>query len=216
MNAFISWSGGKDCMFALYAFSKNTQNQVCCLVNFSTADGAKSNSHGLSKELILAQSDALGIPVIQQPISTGNYEFHLKEIITGLKLQGVNAGVFGDIHLQEHRIWIERVCHDMDIVPVFPLWGKDTSVLLKEFIQLGFRTILVSVRNEEHLAPLVGRELDNTLRHKLSVMNDIDPCGENGEYHSFVFDGPLFKQPLLLTKGTPYVDDCHLYLPVHL
>ncbi len=212
MKAFASWSGGKDCMLALYRYLQKPENSVECLVNMCDSDNEHSRSHGINKSWIQKQALSMGIPVAQPISDFGGYEKAFKEQISILKKSGVQAGIFGDIYLEEHRTWINRVCSEMEIEPVFPLWGEDTGDLLKEFIAEGFQTIVVAVNNqmldEQWLARIINTEFYNDIIN----LNGIDPCAENGEYHSFVFDGPLFKKPVKFTHGEKYAKVNHLFL----
>ncbi len=211
MKAFVSWSGGKDCMLALHRFTKTETNEVACLVNMCDDSGDYSRSHGLRKELIKSQADHMGLNIIQQKTDIRGYEVNFKEIIHKLKLEGVTAGVFGDIYLKEHRNWIERVCHEMDITPVFPLWHEGTKDLLEEFISQGFKTITVSINISKLSSEWLGRTIDYDFLDEISKLKDIDPCAENGEYHTFVYDGPLFKMPLQLIKEDEFKNDKYLF-----
>lgn len=215
MKAFVSWSGGKDCMLALYYFLQDIGNQSPYLVNFIDPSIHKSKSHQIDSSLLVAQSEALNIPLIQEAVQAeNNYEFHLKKVISELKTQGVNAGIFGDIHLQEHRTWIERVCQEMDITAVFPLWGRTTSSILDNFISMGFRSLIIAVRNKAEFAPLLGRIIDQKLVEELKQIEAIDLCGEQGEYHSFVFDGPIFNKCIHLSKDETYTEGNAIFLPI--
>ncbi len=115
MKAFVSWSSGKDCMHALYHFLKNPENQAVCLLNMSGEGNGQPHSHGISSAMIRKQAARLNIPLLQKATSRGNYEKNMKEAIARLKSEGVDAGVFGDIYLQEHRTWIERVCGEAGV-----------------------------------------------------------------------------------------------------
>lgn len=216
MKAFISWSGGKDCMYALHTFLKDEGNEAGCLVNMCEADGQKSRSHGLSRALIAAQAAAMHIPLVQQPIENDNYEQSFKNVIDDLKKQGITYGVFGDIYLEAHREWIERVCREMDITPLFPLWQKDTLALMRGFIADGFKTIAVAVRKEKLPKSFLGRLLDEDFLTDISTIPNADPCGENGEYHTFVFDGPLFQHVVSFTKEREYEDEKHWFLELNI
>lgn len=216
MKAFVSWSGGKDCMYALHTFLSDAGNDVECLVNFCEADSLKSRSHGLDASLIKAQADAMGLSLLQEPLSEGSYEYHFKQVVERLKCTGVTAGVFGDIYLQEHRVWIERVCRECGIDAVFPLWGQATSDLLERFLADGYKTLIVSVKAEERFRDLPGRLFDRSLFCRLQAMDGVDPCGENGEYHSFVIDGPLFVHPVAYETDEVYEAANHYFLPVKL
>lgn len=215
MKAFVSWSGGKDCMYALHTFLKNEGNEAVCLVNMCEAGGEKSRSHGLSRALIAAQAEAMNIPLVQQPIENNNYEQSFKNVITCLKTQGVTAGVFGDIYLEAHREWIERVCREMNITPVFPLWQIDTLALMRGFIADGFKTIAVAVRKEKLPKSFLGKLLDTDFLTDISAIPNTDPCGENGEYHTFVFDGPLFRQAVSFAIKREYEDEKHWFLELN-
>lgn len=214
MKAFISWSSGKDCMYALYRFLKNTDNKVVCLLNMSDIRSDKSRSHGISNGMIRKQAAHLNIPLLQKPTSRNDYEKNLKEVISQLKSEGIDSGVFGDICLQEHRVWIERVCGDMGVSAVFPLWGEDTNKLVEEFIDDGFKTIVVSVRKEKLSQSFLGRLIDNDFLAEIRSIPSVDPCGENGEYHTFVYDGPLFTHPISFKKGNVIEDDKHWFLEI--
>jgi Predicted ATPases of PP-loop superfamily len=214
MKSFISWSGGKDCMYALHLFLKDKRNEVACLLNMCSADGERSGSHGLSRGLIRLQAEAMHIPVVQQPIEDENYEYSFKKAITELKEQGVDSGVFGDIYLQEHRDWIERVCRETGITPVFPLWKKDTEELMRSLIAEGFKTVVVAVRKEKLSGTFLGRQINGAFLADISAVSGADPCGENGEYHTFVFDGPLFDHAMPFSKKREYEDGRHWFLEI--
>ncbi len=199
-------------MLAAYRYLQKTDNQIACLVNMCDQKGELSRSHGLKKQLIQRQANCMGIPVIQQASSHQEYEKNFKNVIHKLKKQGVDYGIFGDIYLKEHRAWIERVCSAIDIEPVFPLWDNDTVELLKEFIQTGFKAITMSVRSEKLSKQWLGRIVDERFLTDISKMEDIDPCAENGEYHTFVYDGPLFKTPVNFETGATIFRDKHHFL----
>jgi uncharacterized protein (TIGR00290 family) len=212
MNAFVSWSGGKDCMLAMYNFMKNPENRVVSLINMCDEDGVMSRSHGIKSDLIKLQALCMGIPIIQEPIGTNGYEESFKKAVNSLKEQGINAGVFGDIYLIEHRVWIERVCNDLGVDAIFPLWNRNTTELIKEFVDFGFKTKVVSVREGFLSDEWLGVDIDNNFISKILTMPNIDPCAENGEYHSFVYDGPIFKTPVPIKLGKSYKHDNHYFL----
>jgi len=179
------------------------------------ADGNHSRSHGLTREMIQAQALAMDTRIIQQPTDRNEYEKNLKNVIALLKTEGVTAGVFGDIYLNEHRVWIERVCSEMQIEPVFPLWGCNTTDLLKEFITVGFKAMTVSVRCDMLSQHWLGRQLDQDFLDEIGLLPGIDPCAENGEYHTFVYDGPVFKNPVNFSKGLVSQRDNHYFLELN-
>lgn len=214
MKSFISWSGGKDCMYALYLFLENKKNSVACLLNMCSADGNRSGSHRLSSRIIRLQAETMHIPVIQQQIEEEDYEHSFKKAIIRLKEQGVDSGVFGDIYLQEHRDWIERVCQETGIIPIFPLWKMDTEKLMCDFIAKGFKTVVVAVHKEKLPGTFIGRQIDDDFLTDIKIVPDADLCGENGEYHTFVFDGPLFSHAIPFSKKGRYEDNKHWFLEI--
>ncbi len=212
MKVFVSWSGGKDCMLALHRIKKEGMHDIHCLVNMCDKTTPRSRSHGISNRLIREQAFAMGIPVIQPVSGFDDYEEVFKSAINQLKTQGVKGGVFGDIYLQVHRDWIERVCAETEIEPIFPLWKNNTTELLKEFVTGGFNAKLVAV-NQQHLTKdWLGRNIDHEFVKDILGFPNLDPCAENGEYHSFVFDGPTFVTPVVIQEGTSYEAHNHWFL----
>ena len=131
MKVFVSWSGGKDCMLACYRIMRQTEIEVAFLLNMLTETGECSLSHCLPADLLRDQAKAMGIPILQPKASRKEYEKEFKKAIADLKRQGVEAGVFGDIDLQVHRDWIERVCREMEIKAFFPLWNDKREAMLE-------------------------------------------------------------------------------------
>ncbi len=216
MKLFSSWSGGKDCMLALYRIQKTAEHEVVCLVNMCDADGEHSRSHGLKKDVIAAQAKALGIQIVQKQTDIKEYETNFKTVIEDLKKQGIEGGVFGDIYLEAHRIWIERVCREMEIEAIFPLWRENTYKLLNEFIKLGFKALTVSVHQTMLDKSWLSKNLDEAFAKQIVELKSIDPCAENGEYHSFVYDGPNFKSSVEIVKGEVFEKDNHWFQEINL
>ena len=196
MRVFASWSGGKESALATYK-AILWGYQVSYLVNFISEDGERSRSHGIKASVLDWQSKAMGIPLVQVKTSWEDYEENFRKVVGKLKLKGILGGVFGDMDLVEHREWLERVCGELEIKPILPLWGIGSEELLADFWSLGFKAIVVATKLDQSL---LGRALDK------SSLNEIEkfgchPCGESGEYHTFVFDGPIFKMPLEVIPG---------------
>lgn len=212
MKAFASWSGGKDCMLAVYRKLKSEDTEVAYLVNMCDSDGEHSRSHGIKKSFIKTQAQAMNIPIVQEATDFRGYESCFKSVINELKKDGIAAGIFGDIYLMEHRTWIERVCTELEIKPIFPLWKNDTNLLLKEFIDAGFKALTVAVNTDMLDKNWLGRELDTSFYEEIIKMKDIDPCAENGEYHSFVYNGPVFSQPVRFSEGNISQKENHSFL----
>ena len=215
MKVFSSWSGGKDCMLALHRALKDDGHELLALLNMCEQDTGYSRSHGLKQELLQRQAQAMQVRLIQQGTGRHDFEKKFKEAVLQLKEEGVEAGIFGDIYLEEHRVWIARVCADLHIKALFPLWGCNTQELAFELVDKGFKPILVSVREEFLGKEFLGRVYDRQLIEELRQMGDIDICAENGEFHSFVVDGPLFKQPVAYKTGEIYLKDKHWFLEVN-
>ena len=188
-KVFSSWSGGKDCALACYK-ALEAGFEVSHLLNLLAEDGKRERAHGTRPFLLRLQAEALGIPIVQVNASWEGYEGKFKAAVQALKVEGVEGGIFGDIDLIEHRAWVERVCNELEINPILPLWSYDPEDLLLEFINAGFEALVVATRvNEEWL----GRRIDRSFINGLKEF-DFHLSGESGEYHTFVVDGPIFKR----------------------
>jgi diphthine-ammonia ligase len=195
----VSWSGGKDSCLALHRAIKSGMKPLA-LLSFFEADGSRSRSHGLRPELIRAQSESLSIPLMEAQAGWSDYESVYLEKLKALKGQGCEAVVLGDIELQAHRDWQERVCESVGLQAIFPLWKEERRNLVEAFLGLGFQTRLVAVQRHRLAPSMLGRTLDATLMTELEAMN-VDVCGENGEFHTFVVAGPGFHESLELIAG---------------
>ena len=196
MKVFSSWSGGKECALATYkAISQG--HEVLYLLNFVSEDGLRSRSHGIKASVVALQTEAIGIPLIQVKTSWENYEENFKKVVRELKNKGIEGGVFGDIDLEEHREWVERVCSEVGIKAFLPLWGIKAEELIEELLKLKFKAIIVATRLDE---TFLGKVLDKALVRQISKLGS-HPCGENGEYHTFVTEGPIFRKALKITSG---------------
>ncbi|MCK4245090.1 MAG: diphthine--ammonia ligase [Candidatus Omnitrophica bacterium] len=212
IKAFVSWSGGKESSFALHqAISKGFQ--IFYLLNMVTEDGERSRSHGLNSKLIQAQSEALNIPLLQQRCTWETYEEEFKKAVLKLKEKGVKAGVFGDIDLQEHRDWVERVCREVKTKAYLPLWGKNQKELLEEFILARFEAIIVAIRAEVLDKDWLGKKIDKNFIQELEKKR-INLCGESGEYHTFVINGPIFKRRIKILESDKVLKNGHWFLNV--
>ncbi len=214
LKAFCCWSGGKESALSLYRVMQNKGITIECLVNMISEDGKHSRSHGIISDLLRSQADSIGIPIIQRKTTWENYEEEFKKIIHQLKIEGVSVGIFGDIDLQEHRDWVERVCKETGITPVLPLWKEERENLITEFIQSVFKAILVATNSKFLGDEWLGRQIDERFINDLKTLGNIDLCGEKGEYHTFVYDGPIFKKPLKITKGEKVLRDDHWFLGI--
>ena len=216
MEYAASWSGGKDSCFAYWkAISGGLK--VSYLLNFINEDSTRAMSHGLDNNLIALQAKAMELPILQQKVTWETYEAGFKDALVKLKLKGIAGLVTGDIHLQEHKDWIDRVCEDVDIKALLPLWGMDSVQLLTDFIEAGFKAIMVSVKAQFFGKDWLGRQIDSKLSSELSQLaasKNIDVCGEAGEFHSFVYEGPIFNKRIDITKTDKVLINGYWFLDI--
>ena len=212
MKTFVSWSGGKESNFALYQAAKEGF-RISHLLNMVTEEGERSRSHGLSSKLIRLQSEALNIPLLQQRCTWESYEGEFKKVVLKMKENGVKAGIFGDIDVEEHRTWVERVCREVGIKAELPLWSKGRKELLEEFILAGFEAIIVAVKAEVLGKDWLGKKIDKNLVRE-SEKKKIDLCGESGEYHTFVINGPIFKKRIKILKSNKIFKEGRWFLNI--
>jgi len=215
-QVFASWSGGKDSCLACY-LAANSGLKVQYLANTVTEDGERSRSHGLSSEALRIQSEAIGITLVQQPTSNNNYETEFKKMILNLKKEEISGGVFGDIDFNEHRHWIERVCQETGITPYLPLWGQSQEKIMRDFVDSGFEAIVVAARADLFNEEILGQKVDlNFIKQleKLGKTKAITLCGEAGEYHTFVIDGPMFQKRIEILETRKTLKEGHRILEI--
>lgn len=198
-HAFIaSWSGGKDSCFAVMRAVAAGHRPVR-LLNMMNENGKISRSHGLPPELLRRQAAVLAMPLVAIPASWAEYEKLFVSTLERLKAEsGATAVVFGDIDLQAHRDWEEKVCSAAGLDAVLPLWQEDRLKLVHEMLDAGISTVITSCRADLG-ETFIGKKLTRELVEKL-IAAGVCPCGENGEFHTFVFDCPLFSQPVVLPE----------------
>ena len=193
MKAFCSWSGGKDSCLALKrALAQGFE--VTPLVTMFDETGTRSRSHAVSLEVMKAQAASLGVQLVTPIASWQDYEKVFIETLRDLKKQGCDYGIFGDIDLLAHRDWEEKVCASAHIEAVLPLWNENRLAMVNEFLDEGFGSVVICI-NEKFLdKSFCGRVFDKNFIADLP--ESVDACGENGEFHTFAFDGKLFKNPV--------------------
>ncbi len=198
MKVVASWSGGKDSCFAIY---KAIQQgfEIFSLLTFMSSSG-KSSFHRLPPELLTAQSEAIKIPLVKWKTVPGNYETEFKKALQEMKKMGAEGLVTGDIYevAGHEEGWLERICKEVGLKPVKPLWLADTKLLLREFVDLGFNATVVKVNTKVLGTEWLGRELNDQFYQDIIKIMNVDPCGEGGEYHTCITDGPLFKKQIKL------------------
>ena len=191
--ALCSFSGGKDSSLALWRAMQASYDVRTLLVMFDES-GERSRSHAIPRALIHAQANALGLDVVVREASWKTYEAVFIETLRELRASGHEVAVFGDIDLQAHRDWEEKVCALADIKPVLPLWQQDRRQLAQEVLDAGFRARVVCTDSRYLSDEFCGREYD--AQFIADLPENVDACGENGEFHTFVFDGPCFNHPV--------------------
>ncbi|MFB0527525.1 MAG: diphthine--ammonia ligase, partial [bacterium] len=198
MSYIGSWSGGKDSCFACYkAICKGFD--ISYLLNFISKEYKRVSFHGTEDKLMQLQAEALGIRLVQKETTSDGYEQEFKEAVRSLIPGGIKGMIFGDIYLQEHKDWVERVCGELGIRAVEPLWGEEPERVLLDFIDAGFEAIIVSAKVDLFGKEWIGGKVDRDFFEYVKE-NGIDICGENGEYHTLVVDGPMFKKKIRITE----------------
>ena len=211
-SVLSSWSGGKDSCFACYeAMQKGYE--VSYLVNFISEEYKRVRFHGTEAKLIKLQAEAIGIRLLQKETTADGYERQFKDAVRGLTQSGINGMVFGDIYLQEHRDWVESVCGELNIEAIEPLWERRPEDILRDFIDKDFEAILISAKLDLFGEEWIGRRIDKEFLRFLKEKN-IDVCGENGEYHTLVTNGPIFKKRIKINSSVPIVRDNHRFLDI--
>ncbi len=202
-KVIISWSGGKDSALALNEIIKSQKYEIASLMTTITKDYKRVSMHGFREELLEAQASSLGLPLIKIFISknTSNeqYEEQMKNKLNKFYKKGIHSVVFGDIFLHDLKKYRAEKLAEVNMKALFPIWKRQTSKLAQEFISSGYKAILTCVDTKLLDGKFSGRLFDEQLITDLSP--HIDPCGENGEFHSFVFDGPTFSKKIPFTKG---------------
>lgn len=202
-KAIFNWSSGKDSALALYKTLKEDHFEVTSLLTSVNEEFQRISMHGVHIDLLQQQASSLGIPlkIMQIPKEPSMEQYREIMILTmdTIKSQGNTHSIFGDIFLEDLRKYREEQLHAIGMEAVFPLWKQNTLNLIHEFLALGFKTIVTCV-NETYLdKSFAGRIIDQDFINDLP--ENVDPCGENGEFHTFTFDGPIFKQPISFEIG---------------
>ena len=192
-RAFVSWSGGKDSALALHR-ARESGVEIVALLTMLEETGERSRSHAVPLSVIQAQADAMGLRLVTACASWRDYESVFIATLKSLRAEGITHGVFGDIDLQAHRDWEEKVCAAADIVPLLPLWLESRHDVAQSVLALDIRAKVVCVNGRWLDESFSGRDYDRAFVD--SLPRDVDVCGENGEFHTFVYAGPMFRKPL--------------------
>jgi len=207
----VAWSGGKDSALALREIVGDARYRVAALLTTVTAEYDRISMHGVRRSLLHRQAESLGLPLEEVVISPGatndDYETNMGGALAALRtrISGLDTVVFGDLFLADIRAYRERMLARLGLRGLFPLWLRDTRSLAHEFVRLGYRAVLVCVDGAQLAAEFAGREFDADLLRDLPP--DVDPCGENGEFHTFVYAGPGLREPVPHQRGPLVVRD---------
>jgi uncharacterized protein (TIGR00290 family) len=199
----LSWSGGKDSALALHELLMDPTVDLRGLLTTVTDGYDRVSMHGVRTSLVAAQAAALEIPLwsVRIPPSATNeqYEHAMVDVLTAIHRRGIEAIAFGDLFLADVRAYRERLVAGTGLRPLFPLWGRATVGLAQRFVSCGFRAVVVCVDPRQIDVSHCGAEFDEALLGALP--ESTDPCGERGEFHTFVYDGPMFRQPIATQRG---------------
>jgi uncharacterized protein (TIGR00290 family) len=208
-NVLFCWSGGKDSAMALHALLAAGNCRITALLTTITEQYDRISMHGVRRTLLERQAESIGLPLhpilIPPQCVNVTYEQRMKEALAQHLAQGVRHVAFGDIFLEDLRVYREKNLAQVGMTAIFPIWKRDTRELAREFVSMGFRAIAVCVDPRVLDISFAGRELDPSFFADLPL--GVDPCGENGEFHTFVFDGPIFKSPIAVQVGEKVIRD---------
>jgi uncharacterized protein (TIGR00290 family) len=202
-KALLFWSSGKDSAYALHLLRQQSDVQVAGLLTTVNRPVRRIAVHAVREKLLTAQAQACGLAVkrvvIPDPSNNEQYESAIGAALAEGRARGINTAVFGDLFLEDIRAYRERLLADSGIKPLFPLWGRDTQELAAEMLAAGVRARLTCVDLKALPAPFAGREYDSRLLDELP--DGVDPCGENGEFHTFAYAGPMFRRSIAVRAG---------------
>jgi uncharacterized protein (TIGR00290 family) len=201
-KALFCWSGGKDSAYCLHKVLTEKLFDVSYLLTTINAEFKRISMHGVREELLDMQCMSIGIPLLKVKVVEGTnneYEQKMEAVLLQAKAEGIDYVIFGDIFLEDLRAYREHNLEKINMKAVFPLWKKDTTKLINDFIKQGFKTITCCVNDGYLDKEWVGKEINDQFMEKLPAC--VDPCGENGEYHTFCYAGPLFKKKIEFTGG---------------
>ncbi|TFB14267.1 diphthine--ammonia ligase [Filobacillus milosensis] len=208
-KVMVSFSSGKDSMLTLHRLINNPDYSVEYLLITLSEEFKRSSIHGIREELIDLQAQSLGFPIkkVYLPKNCTNniYEEKMAQVMSEAENAGMTHVAFGDIFLEDIRSYREEKLASGHIKPIFPLWGTNTTRLMDEFLELGYQTMITTIDPNKVPRKFLGKVIDQKLLD--SFPKEVDPCGENGEFHTFVIDGPLFSKPLPVKTTNNQVDE---------
>jgi len=212
-KAIFSWSGGKDSAMALHTLRQEGAYEIPALLTVITRDYGRISMHGIREELLDMQAESIGIPLekiyITKSSTNDEYERNMAGALERHKSLGVETVGFGDIFLEDLKRYREERLAEAGMRGIFPIWKRDSRELANAFIDLGFKAVITCVDSKALDGKFAGRFYDKKLLSELP--GTVDPCGENGEFHSFVYDGPIFKRGVNFNKGDTVLRDSRYY-----
>jgi uncharacterized protein (TIGR00290 family) len=199
----MSWSGGKDSCLALYEIQRSSDYRVAALLTTITREYDGISMHGVRRALLERQAASLGLPLHQVLISKGanneEYEMEMAQAFNEYREVGIDSVIFGDLFLEDIKAYREQFLARHKMKGLYPVWQRNTTDFIKEFIELGFKAVLSCVDSKTLDKSFAGKPIDEDFLSSLPA--NVDPCGENGEFHTFVYDGPSFAQPVEFSVG---------------
>lgn len=197
----FNWSGGKDSTLALHYALQDPTIEIRYLITTVTEKYNRVSMHGVRETLLVKQAESIGIPLYQIRLGEmpdmETYDSTMKTHLSKFKEEGITHSIFGDIFLEDLRLYRENKLAEIGLQAIFPLWKKDTKKLINDFLDLGYKTIIVCTK--QNLKEICGKVISTDLITQLPA--DIDPCGENGEFHTFAFEGPIFRKKIAFKVG---------------
>lgn len=202
-KVILSWSGGKDSALTLHALHQAGRYDVAAVLTTFTRDYDRVSMHGVRRELVERQTALIGLPLekvwISQDASNEAYEMQMRAVLERHVKRGVSTVAIGDIFLEDLRAYREEKLARIGMKGLFPLWKLDTAALARSFLDLGFKGVITCVDTDLLDGRFIGRDYDEAFLKQ--IPSHVDPCGENGEFHSFVYDGPVFQEPIACARG---------------
>jgi len=203
IKAIFNWSGGKDSALCLYEILMNEHISIISLVTTINKEKDRISMHGVRTSLLEMQSDSMNIPLrkifLDEMPSMESYNHQMREMLSQYKNVGVTHSIFGDIFLEDLKKYRDEKLSEVGMNGIYPLWNRDSKEIMESFIKHGFKSVVVCVNAVYLDESFLGRELDQSFIDDLP--KNVDICGENGEYHTFVYDGPIFDYPISFEKG---------------
>jgi uncharacterized protein (TIGR00290 family) len=202
-RTLLSWSSGKDSAWSLHVLRQGGEHEIAGLLTTFNGEADRVAMHAVRRELVKAQAEAVGIPLwdvdLPSPCSNQDYERIMGEVCRGAVREGMECVAFGDLFLRDVREYRERQLRGSGLTPIFPVWGIPTHELARTMISSGLKAKLTCVDTQALAPEFAGRDFDEQLLADLPVQ--VDPCGENGEFHSFVYAGPMFRREIRVSVG---------------